>query len=112
MKGIPKELLKRFEFKQDIKHESSPPKLTKIYYEPVPCEDCKMTVTDRQLSIRLRSDSPGDFYGKFKKHWGIHCKNCDMMQDPLTGEFNIPKKEYSAIMKERHRATVALNKKK
>jgi len=103
MKGIPKEIADRFELKHNKHFEAEPPTIKTIHYEPTPCEDCGLTVTDRRLDIRLRSDNPGQFYGNFNKHWGIHCRNCDMMRDPDTGKFTIPKSEYSAIIKARYR---------
>ena len=103
MKGLPKELVDRCEWKTVKHEEAAPPTIKTIHYEPTPCEDCGLTVTDRRLDIRLRRDNPGQFYGNFTKHWGICCRNCDMMRDPETGKFTIPKSEYSAIIKARYR---------
>lgn len=91
MKGIPKDILERLQFKKLKYEEACPPRLVGIEHLPKPCEDCSLTVTDRRIEYRQRVNP--------HLHWAQTCVNCNLIKHPETGEFTIKPSEYIAIYK-------------
>ena len=91
MKGIPKEILDRIEWKSTGEMDAAVPVPKRITHEPKPCEDCGMSVTDRRIAIRRR-ETP-------QLHWARQCLNCKLQQHPETGEYTVEPKDYGAVFR-------------
>ena len=86
MKGIPKELLDRMEWKRQSKDSPEPPQLKKINYPPHPCSECGLEIECQGRVDYTLTSTPCT-------HWGAKCWICGLHRSPITGKIEVTHQE-------------------
>lgn len=103
---LPKEIAQRLEYRVVNGDHVDNSAVSKIHHDPRPCEDCGMTVTDRQIHAKLRKNDPSEKLAEYTaRHWALQCQVCKLMRNPTTGVFDIPINEYTAFLKAKFKQT-------
>lgn len=93
--NYPEWLKNRLVFKKSKSFEAEVKLKEVLPPEPHTCGDCnEHTITGYAQDLRY---CQGNLWTK--GHLKTHCKNCDRWLNPLTGKFDLERKEYATVYK-------------